>query len=393
MSDLRVTLIAVDDARCKLGRVDLKVLMKRALRVEKRMETKVMIEDEQRRYNTYCDRIEFFGHRLLGDASVRSCELSSEYLNLMDSMVKTYPEEASNMRLTASFCDREQVSTYIKQFEILVVRMGIDQKGDIVKKREFYKEAETNGCSVVELVQAWIPESTEEQSQLDIIDSDKLREEFLSLNVADSITLDKRRGPFVSLIQQFDQVIEQTKNGVSGAINFSELGHNVIAEIIHDYVYKAGEIIKVPVIYADGSQANPLSLFCLRLKKDKQMKSFNLLPVLKVGMMSARHSNEGLDVTVSTYWFRNQEISIGRTQAETDKIAFEKSRELFFKMRSEGPVRIAFYQTGFQPAVVGFYRALTEELVERNIASLEPSLEVIPYYFLRGGYEIGKIWN
>jgi len=59
-------------------------------------------------------------------------------------------------------------------------------------------------------------------------------------------------------------------------------------------------------------------------------------------------------------------------------------------MRDEGVYKIAYYQTGFQPAVVGFYRALTEELIYR--ATSMAKLSVTPYYFINGEYRVGKTW-
>ena len=194
------------------------------------------------------------------------------------------------------------------------------------------------------------------------------------------------------LKKQFEKVVSLTKQHAPAAINFSELRHDVIAEVTHDFVYRGGTPMYVPVIYADGTEAAPLPLFCLKPKSSEALTVLRQQPVLKVGMMSSRHSNEGLDESVDIYWFRNQEISIGRTQAETDEVAYKKSKEQFAKMRTEGPFRIAFYQTGFQPAVVGFYRALAEELIARYKDPV-PQLEVTPYYFMGGVYKVGKVWN
>jgi len=148
----------------------------------------------------------------------------------------------------------------------------------------------------------------------------------------------------------------------------------------------------VPVIYADGTEAAPLPLFCLKPKSADALTTLHEQPVFNMGMMSSRHSSDGLDVRVDVYWFRNQEISIGRTQAETDDVAYKKSKEQFLKMRTEGPFRIDFYQTGFQPAIVGFYRALAEELIAQYKNPIA-QLEVTPYYFMGVVYKVGKVWN
>jgi len=224
------------------------------------------------------------------------------------------------------------------------------------------------------------------------VDSEKLKNAFLSLKISDSISEDRGGGHFVELRNQFEKVISLTKQHAPAAINFSALRHDVIAEIMHDFVYRGGSPLSVSVIYADGTEAAPLPLFQLRQKRAEALAVIHQQPVFNVGMMSSRHSNDGLDEEVDIYWFRNQEISIGRTQAETDEVAYKKSKEQFLKMRNEGPFRISFYQTGFQPAVVGFYRALIEELIVQNKNPVA-QLEVTPYYFMGGVYKVGKVWN
>lgn len=388
MSETRIVLIALSDEQCKFGNLDLKQLMTRALRVEQRMKNKVLIEDEQRRYNTYCDRVEFFGHQLLFDGKVESCDLGNDYLDLISKVKEKYPEEARNTRLTANFCPRELIPSYFRQFEGITKQAGVWDRDDVQKKLAFYRKAEVDSCNVVELLQAWIPSLDETMSA---VDSEELKKSFLALEVSDSITEDRGGGHFVALKNQIDKVVDLTNRRVPAAVNFSALRHDVITEILHGFVYKRGRPMYVAVTYADGSAASPFPLFCLRERSGESLRVLKQLPVLRVGMMSARHSNDGLDVTVETYWFRNQEISIGRTQAETDDIAYKKSKEMFLRMRPEGSYRINFYQTGFQPAVVGFYRALTEELIFRE--KLPASLEVTPYYFMGGEYKVGKPWN
>lgn len=389
MSNTRTVLLALNDEQCKLPRLDLKKLMGMALRVEKRMETKVMIEDEQRRYNLYCDRIEFYGQLFLAEKHVESCDLGSEYLDLISSIKNKYPEDAAKTRLLASFCPREMILTSAKQFESLCNKVGAGAREDVRVKLAFYKKAAEDGCSVIELLQSWMPSVLPVE---DSTDPEKLKEAFLALKISDSATEDRGGGHFIQLRNQFEKVVGLTKQHSPAAINFSVLRHDVIAEVIHDFVYRWGSPMYVSVIYADGTEATPLPLFCLKQKKVEKLSLLRQQPVFNVGMMSARHSNDGLDEKIDIYWFRNQEISIGRTQAETDEVAYKKSKEQFLKMRSEGPYRIAFYQTGFQPAVVGFYRALAEELIAREKDSVA-QLEVVPYYFMGGVYKVGKAWN
>lgn len=391
MNDFKTVLVALSDANCDCGRLNLLRLMKRALRTEAKMAKGVQIEVEQKRYGIFCDRIEFYTQQLLADGKVESYDLGSEYLDLVSKLQSKFPDVVKEIRLSASFCPKELVGSHLSQFENLVRKAGLIDRVDVQKKLAFYQKAKDDGLNVVELLQAWIMTTGEEVAV--VIDAEKLKESFLALEISDSVTESKGGGQYVELRNQIEKVVEETKNNISGAVNFSALRHDVIVEVLHEFVYKGGRPMYLPVIYADGSEADPFPLFCLKMRSEQALQSLRGLPVLNVGMMSARHSNDGLDVVVKTYWFRNQEISIGRTQSETDKVAYQKSKEKFLKLRSEGSYRIAFYQTGFQPAVVGFYRALAEELIFRE--KMPASLEVVPYYYMGPvkGYIVGKVWK
>lgn len=390
MNDFKTVLVALSDLNCDCGRLNLLRLMKRALRTEEKMAKGVQIEVEQKRYGIFCDRIEFYTQQLLASGKIESCDIGSEYLDLVSKLQNKFPEMVKEMRLTASFCPKELVGSYLSQFENLVRKVGLMDRADVQKKLAFYQKAKDNGLSVVELLQPWMMTTSEDVIEIDV---EKLKESFLALEISDRITESKGGGPFVELRNEIERVVEETKNNIPGAVNFSEVNHNVIAEMLQEFVYKSGRPMYLPVIYADGSEADPFPLFCLKTRNEQSLQSLRELPELKVGMMTARHSNDGLDVVVKTYWFRNQEISIGRTQAETDAVAYKKSKAKFLKLRSEGPYRMAFYQTGFHPAVVGFYRALTEELMFRE--KMPASLEVTPYYYLgpSRGYVVGKVWK
>lgn len=387
MSKTSVLLVAFNDQVCKWSNVDLKILMGRALRIEEKMTTKVLIEDEYNRYGIYCDRIEFYANKLIVERKAETLDLGQEYLEVLEKMVKTNPSEARKCRATANFCPHEMMVTVINLFTGLARVSGVLDTKPVQQKIAFYREAMRRGLNIVELQLPWEYGDLE----LTVQDSDKLEKDFLSLEVSDDISDGNTGGHFIALRTQIEKVVDLTNKGAHAAVNFSSLRHDVIAEIVHDFVYGRGNPVSVEVIYSDGSKAMPFPLFVLRPWERKRTAEFNSLPVIQVGMMSERHSNDGLDLDIDIYWFRNQEISTGRTQAEIDGVSYEKSKKMFEILRAEGPCRLAFYQTGFQPAVVGFYRALTEELMQRERG--KASLEVTPLYFMGGKYKEGKVWS
>lgn len=374
-------LIAVPDAGCIVERLDLRVLMSRAMKIEERMKKGVNLEDEQRRYHILCDRMEYLGNLISITKEVESVDLGEEYLDLLLLIRNKFPEEAKTARLMANFSPTDKIEKQIGLFEQLAKRAGVGDRKEINNRINFYRQAATNKWHVLEIQEFRAGDEDSESAAVE-----GLKEKFLSIPVRDSVT-STSEGAFVTLRNQINSVIADLNKGVQAAVNFSDVPHNVISETLHTYAYGKGKPMYLPVIWDDGSKARPIAIHCLKERSGPDRSLLANLPVLKVGEMSGRHQE--MDEGIMIFFFRNQEISLGRPSADSDEAAYQKAKEIFKKMRSEGIYRIAFYQTGFQPAAVGFYRALTEEIMARGKAS--PTLEVIPYYFF-GHYEKGKIW-
>ncbi|OGD73011.1 hypothetical protein A3K29_02610 [Candidatus Collierbacteria bacterium RIFOXYB2_FULL_46_14] len=377
-----IKLIAVPDDACLVERLDLRVLMSKALKIEERLRKGVNPDDEQRRYHILCDRMEYLGSFIGMNKSVRSVELGIEYFELLLQIQARFPVEFRSARVSANFCPWSKITEQISLFENLVKRAGVSDRKEIQEKIRFYRDAEKNKLHILELQEQLITEDAEVNPE------DGLISKFLSIPVSDKITSAKDVNSFMALRNQINTVIADMEKGIQTGVNFSDLAHNVITEILREFVYQGGRPMYLPVIYADGSKGKPLPIRCLKFRSEK-LKALSKHPILNVGMMSGRHHE--MDEVVKVYFFRNQEISIGKTAAESDEAAYVRAKEIFEKLRSEGIYRIAFFQTGFQPAVVGFYRALTEELLKREKSA--PELEVIPHYYFGEEYEEGRVWS
>lgn len=377
----KVLIIGFPDELCKIERVDLKVLMSRALRIEARMIKGVKLEDEEKRYDTLCDRIEFYGN-LIASASPASTELDSSYLETLVKIQAMDEEAFRGARLGANFCPAEGIGNQIKLTTNLIHNLRLPVEPNLVKKLKFYQRAQANHWNVIELLEVDAGPAEERT-----IDAAKLHQDFLALKVAEGVEVNQNA--YVGLANQFRTAIASLRRGQPASINFSDIGHNVITETLHQFVYGKYQYMLVPVMYADGSEAPALPINALAIRDQRKADTaFKDEPILNIGMISQRHYE--MDPIVKMYFFRNQEISTGKTAGEIDRTAYEKAKWLFQKTRGEGIYRIAFYQTGFQPAVVGFYRALTEELMFR--AKEAPTLQVIPYFYLHEKYVEGKIW-
>ena len=386
MNETKIMLLRLSEAESWVGKIDLNVLMTRAVRVEQRMAKGVNLEDEQRRYHILCERIEFYTQQILARNVGKTEVLGGEYLSLLRLLSKRYPEEVARARLMANFCPKQFLGQHINQFENLTRRLGWFECSDVQTKIRFYKEAIESNKNVFELQIPWsevgIHNEISDEGMVD------LQKSFLDLKVVDEITENVDRSPFLNLKAQIDLVIQRVNQGLPAAVSFSDLRHDVIPEVLHDFVYGSGKPMYLPVTYADGSEAARFPIHCLRLRSGETMRKMREEPMIKVGQLSARHPE--MDPQVRVYFFRNQEISIGKMSAEIDTVAYQKAKEIFLRMRAEGSFRLGYYQTGFQPAVVGFYRALTEELLDT--AKKQPAIEVTPYYYLGGSYKAGKIW-
>src|SRR5690606_17292310 len=77
-------------------------------------------------------------------------------------------------------------------------------------------------------------------------------------------------------------------------------------------------------------------------------------------------------------WLRNAQISQPRTQAQTDDLVYAISCEQLMALTQAGKrsVALRMYQTGLEPAIVGFYRAVTTHLLAHP-----GSVAVTPMYF------------
>jgi len=175
-----------------------------------------------------------------------------------------------------------------------------------------------------------------------------------------------------AVLARFRHQLRSALNGETGAVIMpSGVSNSVLTEVLREFVASPGPRLNVPVSYRDGSRARPFPLRCLPLHgrgSDQEER------VLRFALLSIRHL--AMDVEVDGAWFRNTDISRLRPAGETDALAYELSRRQLLRLATGQPLLMYLYQTGMEPVVVGFYRALTEHLLERP-----GTVSVIPMYF------------
>jgi hypothetical protein len=182
-------------------------------------------------------------------------------------------------------------------------------------------------------------------------------------------------------------------DGRGGKVNASSQPHEVTTDVLGHWVRQrppeeARAPLSVRVVYADGSEAAPFPACRLNGRTPPSGGR-----VLKFALMSMRHLD--LDRVVDMAWYRNREVSQSRALADSDAFCFAYSlAELKALSVLAGPdraVTVHMYHTGFEPACIGFYRAVAAVLAADEAygagwaRDLPPGwLSVVPHYFQGG---------
>jgi hypothetical protein len=139
--------------------------------------------------------------------------------------------------------------------------------------------------------------------------------------------------------------------------------------------------VEAPITYRDGSSARP---FPLRAVQMSDREPDDGREVLRMTLLSVRHFD--MDCEVDGAWLRNREISLPRAAALTDELVYQQSIQQFTLVSADEPVTLHLYQTGLEPANIGFYRAL----VDHHRQQRGHAVAVVPYYFAGIESESGK---
>jgi hypothetical protein len=179
-------------------------------------------------------------------------------------------------------------------------------------------------------------------------------------------------------------------DGRGGKVNASSQPHEVTTDVLGHWVQRtppegARAPLSVRVVYADGSEAAPFPV--CRLQGRTLQGSGK---VLRFALMSMRHLD--LDRVVHMAWYRNREVSKPRTLADSDAFCFAYSLEELKALSAlAGPTVVHMYHTGFEPACLGFYRAVVAVLTADEAfgagwaRELSPGwLSVVPHYYQGG---------
>jgi hypothetical protein len=178
---------------------------------------------------------------------------------------------------------------------------------------------------------------------------------------------------------QLEAIVSTPDDGLrtrGDAINPSGVNNRVITQVLREFVVgQPGGRVDAPVTYRDGSSAShPFPLRCLALVDHLAEVAPDL--ELHLALLSIRHTE--MDPVVGGAWLRNAEVSRPRPAALTDDFVYETSRTQLRYLSDDGRQRVLLhmYQTGLDTAVVGFYRALVDHLLDHPF-----SVSVVPMFY------------
>lgn len=378
-----------------------------ALKSEQRIQKGVNLLANRENYNRLCRFVEDFVIRNLEECILDEAQKVKDKgkfpaIALLDAnfylaLIEELAEEGHSIRLGSTLFSPGYIGGHISGFERICKDYNKIESSAVKDRINAFRKAQELNCGVVEISSMWhLGECTlkmqPQKSYSQVEDLHVVGLEELSLS-------DEQRKE-MALIFRAALNRAEMKKGV--AWNFSNTAHEVIIEVLNEFVYLNKEPPtnekQIGVIYADGSQGRPFPLRCLARQNLELLDKVEEDCIkLRATLISMRHLS--LDREVDLTWFRNIEASRIQKMAESDNICYELSilriQEAFREVKTtdKAGLLLRLYHTGLQPAVVGFYRALTEKAIP-EWRKAEKFLGIIPMYFRGDGhFEVGRMWT
>ena len=372
-----VTILAITKEQWES--VPFTTFVKEALISERRISKNSNLDTERNRYSMYCKQIEDFAKsQFKENKCVQKITLENGYLKEIyeilsnQEITKQYGELISKARIGKSFIPLDYLHNTCESL-IELVDKDLPIKPVFLQTKATFLRELMNSNRFFGIVEIISPFSTIEISTYDT--QSKTRVEI------------HKRDPKFSQ----DASEKDISQSVDDEWHLSNMSHIEITQTLHEFTYADAKKDSSPlrILYSDGSESDPFP----RLEKIAvtQKQTAELIrdwPILKASLLSIRHLEQ--DHLIDMAWFINMEVSKTRFSAETDQFCCEKTIEQLEIL--EKPLHLHIYETGLQPAIIGFYRGLI--LWKNNINSVIGDLVVTPYFYdkKRNTYTQGKVW-
>lgn len=388
-----VTLIAVHpDTR--EGILELPKLVAQALHDERELKSGVNRKNVVQRYHRVMDRMHYLAQLALSHPEMPRLTLPAEYLSGFSYVLAQHADWVRDERLLATFVPMEGLDATIAALGSMIE--GSPMRAILEQKRAFLENAQDQGLMVIEVQN----KHRKPSGPTMIRDADQVERAFSGQFVPDWVIDYSGKTIYEVATQMVWNAVNASKKGQAHGLNLSDFPHMVVGETLHTFAYKAQpkdaeHPVSVNIVYTDGSTARPFPLFRLHKRSEEELRELRESTVmLNIGSQSCRHPE--MDTQVDLYWFLNIEINhAGNTSAEKDEFCYQETlKKLSVLTRRNQRIRIAFYQTGFAPAAIGFYRAVTQFLMDTM--DKPPFVEIVPMIWNNQEdkklYEPGSSW-
>lgn len=390
----QITFVAVDPAM-REGVIELPKLVAQALHDERELATGVNRRNVIQRHHRVMDRMHFLAQIALMHPEVPRLTLSDSHLSGLADLYANNPEGMQATWLLSGFIPHDELYQYIAFIDLYI--KGNDEMWHMLDHlHAFLENAAKQGLTVL-IVQ---DKHAEPIVPVPIVirDIDQVERAFAGQFVPDWVIDFSGKNIYEVATQMVWNAVNAAKRGQGHGLNLSDYPHMIIGETFHTFVYKkqpqdAEHPVSVNIVYTDGSTARPFPLFRLRKRSKEELRDLRDHTImLNIGSQSCRHGE--MDDKVDLYWFLNIEVNhAGETSAEKDEWCYQETlRKLAMLPERNQRIRIAFYQTGFEPSLIGFYRAVTQSLMDHSGES--PFIEIVPMIWNNRtkNYEAGSSW-
>jgi hypothetical protein len=377
-----------------------------ALTAERRIGKGVAEEDERQRYTALCGRLErevldsprleivdspgVFATSLANDR-LPAIFVGVDYLDLLASP----GAEHLGDRIGHTFVPPTSVPAHLATFRRLCETHGSELGGDLATRTGFLECAVAAGCGIVEAQDPYGATGTAGSVLRGDGGPDPTGNPEKSAGIsAATLTIDDLDQALGFASHRKREQVSRLSATIVAAVrdnapvSLSNRANDVIVEVLHRFVYVApgapDAAADMRIVYADGSEAEPFPIRCLEEPEEVDAANLAGKPIRAV-LMSMRHDD--LDREVEVAWFRNRDVSQTRWLAETDAFCERTTRAMIADGVREGPLILHLYHTGFEPAVIGFYRAVIRSIMEGLPLAVRPM-----YYRGPHSFEWGSWW-
>jgi hypothetical protein len=370
------------------------MMIQDALVCESQIAKEVNLENASARYHRLCQSIEqevMLNKGLTRITNTQECryvyaqdkipyvELHHEYLAFLYGLVDDTPVG----RIGASFVPPQQIAAHREAFQRVAIAKNFADSRDFEQRMMVLVFAQEVGGGIIEVPSDWHLYQAEHDESTRVASprlntSSPVTPPPVDINAC--IQID---APYLQPYQY--QEMQELIRHIGGQIGQNQpatfgstANHVQITEALRRMSYQVGATVQpvsLRVMYVDGSEANPFPLFSLSQPCDHAQ----IATPLKVALMSIRHME--LDTEIDYCWFRNRDVSRSRTLAETDAYCYRVSREQLQDALRDGDVILHLYHTGFEPAVIGFYRAVVDTLHQLRREQSAKKIHITPIYF------------